>query len=170
MFYVRKMQERVAMEPKYLGKKLNEIVRKKLLSEVEGKCTTECGYIISIISIDNLYTTEIDQETGCATFLAEYSALTLLPEKNEVVNAVVHEINKMGIFCFIGPLSIFISMHQISGQLIEAGEGSSIVQSDGISPIMKDSVVRVRLIGLKIEPTKILGIATMNDDYLGSIQ
>lgn len=170
MFYVRKMKERITIEPKDLGKKLNEIVRKKLVSEVEGKCTAECGYIISIIGIENLYTTEIDQETGAGTFLAEYSALTLFPAKNEVVNAVVHEINKMGLFCFVGPFSIFVSTHQIAGQFIEAGSSSSIVHHDGGSPIVKDSVVRVKLIGVKVEPTKIFAVATMSDDYLGNTQ
>ncbi|KAI5191914.1 DNA-directed RNA polymerase II subunit RPB7 [Nematocida minor] len=164
------MKERIILEPKYLGKKLEEIVRKRLVAEVEGKCTAECGYIISIISIDNLYTTEIDETTGAGTFLAEYSALTLYPSKNEVANAVVHEINKMGMFCFIGPFSVFVSTHQISGQFIEAGAYSSIVQHDGGAAIVKDSIVRLRLIGVKVEPAKIFGVGTINDDYLGNIQ
>ncbi|KAI5159889.1 DNA-directed RNA polymerase II subunit RPB7 [Nematocida ausubeli] len=170
MFYIRQMEERIVLEPKYLGKKIEETVRKRLVSEVEGKCMAECGYIISIISIDNLYTTEIDSTTGSGTFLAEYSALTLFPKKNEVANAVVHEINKMGVFCYIGPLSVFISIHQLSGQFIEAGAHSSIIQHDGGSAIVKDSIVRLKLIGVKIEPTKIFGVATINDDYLGNIQ
>ncbi|KAH9386258.1 DNA-directed RNA polymerase II subunit RPB7 [Nematocida major] len=170
MFYVRQMQERITLEPKYLGKKLDEIVRKKLISEVEGKCLAGCGYIISIISIDSLYTTEVDATTGAGTFLAEYSALTLCPKKDEVANAVVHEINKMGMFCFIGPFYVFISTHQISGQFIEAGAHSSIIQHDGGSAIVKDSVVRLKLIGVKVEPTKIFGVGTINDDYLGNIQ
>lgn len=170
MFYVREMQQRIVIEPKYLGKKLEETVRKKLLEEVEGKCLAECGYIISIISINNLYTTQVDEITGSGTFLAEYSALTLYPKKNEVVNAIVHEINKMGVFCFIGPFSVFVSTHQISGQFIEGGTHSSILQNDGGSAIVKDSVIRLRLIGVKIEPTKIFGVGTINDDYLGNTQ
>lgn len=169
MFYVRKMQERVMVEPKYLNKKLEDTVRKRLIADVEGKCTAECGYVLCLISIDALYTTEVDENSGDATFLAEYSALTLYPQKGEVVNAVIHEINKIGIFCFVGPFSIFISMYQVPGQFTDAGEDSSILPNDGGMAITKGSVLRVRIIGVKVEPAKIFGIGSINDDYLGVV-
>jgi len=170
MFYLRKLQERVTVEPKFLNKRLKETVKKKLLVEVEGRCTEEWGYIISLISVDSLNTTEIEESTGCATFLAEYSALTLYPKKGEVVSAVVHEINKMGIFCFVGPFSIFISMYQVPGHFTEAGENSTILPNDGGLAIVKGSILRLRIIGVKIEPGKIFGIGSINDDYLGTAE
>lgn len=170
MFYIRKMQERVVIKPKHLGRRLVDIVRRKVVEEAEGKCTAECGYIVSLISIDSLSDTEVDIETGSATFLAEYSALSLLPQRGEVVDAVVHEINKMGVFAFIGPFSIFVSMYQIPGQFTDAGDDSSILPNDGGPTIMKGCTLRLRLLGIKVEPNKIFGIGTINDDYLGCIQ
>ncbi|OAG31328.1 DNA-directed RNA polymerase II subunit RPB7 [Nematocida displodere] len=170
MFYVRKMKERVVLEPKFLGRRVEDVVRKRLVNEVEGKCTAESGYVISLISIDSLSPAEVDVTTGSATFLAEYSALSLFPQKGEVVDAVVHEINKMGVFAFVGPFSIFVSMYQIPGQFTDAGDDSSILPNDGGPTIVKGSLLRLRIIGVKIEPAKIFGIGTINDDYLGTAQ
>ncbi|KAI5187316.1 DNA-directed RNA polymerase II subunit RPB7 [Nematocida homosporus] len=169
MFYIRQMQERVVLAPKYLGKKVEEVVQRKLVAEVEGKCTADSGYVLCLLSLDSLTAGVIEDETGSATFLAEYSALTLLPGKGEVVNAVVHEINKMGLFCFVGPFSVFVSMYQIPGQFTEAGDDSSILSNDGGPAIVRGSLVRLRIIGVKVEPSKIFGIGTVNDDYLGCI-
>ncbi|KAI5171405.1 DNA-directed RNA polymerase II subunit RPB7 [Nematocida sp. LUAm3] len=169
MFYIRKLQERIVVSPKLLGKRIDEVVKEKIVEEIEGKCTADSGYVISLISIDALSSSQIEPENASATFLVEYSALILLPQKNEVLNAVVHEINKIGIFCFIGPFSIFISMYQIPGHFSEAEESSSILSNDGGPPITKGCIVRVKLIGVKIEPAKIFGIGTLNEDYLGAI-
>lgn len=163
------MQERVVIEPKHLGKRLNETVHKKLVEGIEGMCTADAGYILSLISIESTTPTKIDYDTGSATFLICFTALALYPQKGEVVNAIVHEINKMGMFCFVGPFSIFVSIYQISGQFIEAEGESSILPNDGTSYITKESVVRLRIIGIKVEPAKIFGIGTITDDYLGSI-
>ncbi|KAI5181749.1 DNA-directed RNA polymerase II subunit RPB7 [Nematocida sp. AWRm80] len=170
MFYVQKLQERVVIDPKHLGKRLEETVRKTLLESVEGKCTAVSGYVVGLMSIDSLCSTEIDEETGSATFLAEYSALMLYPKKGEVVNAIVKEINKIGVFCFIGPFSIFISMYQIPGQFTDAGDDSNILPNDGGPAIVKGCMLRLKIIGVKIEPSKIFAIGTINDDYLGNIQ
>lgn len=46
-----------------------------------------------------------------ATFHVKFSAIVLKPFKNEVIEAQVTEVNKVGIFCDAGPLRVFVSKH-----------------------------------------------------------
>lgn len=48
---------------------------------------------------------------GSVEFRIKYRAIVLKPFKNEVVDAVVVTVNKMGFFAEVGPLNIFISNH-----------------------------------------------------------
>lgn len=170
MFYVYDMQQRILLEPKLLGAGLKTAVKKKLFSTMNGKCSADYGYILSILSISSISTTEVDPLVGHAAFLVDFKALTLLPSKGEVVDAVVHEINKMGVFAFIGPLSIFISTYQIPGHLSGTGLEPMIVPNDGGAPISRGSLIRLRIIGAKVEPLKVFAIGTINEDYLGLVQ
>lgn len=169
MFYVHKMQQRILVEPRFLGSNLGETVRKKLLASMEGKCSAEYGYLISILSILSMSPLAVEPLEGDAAFIVEFEALTLLPTKGEVADAVIHEINKMGIFAFVGPLSIFISTYQIPGQLVDAGGEFVIIPNDGSASISRGALLRLRIIGTKVEPAKVFAIGTINDDYLGSI-
>lgn len=49
--------------------------------------------------------------TGQAQFKVEYNAIVFKPFKNEVVDGVVNNVSKMGIFLDVGPLSVFVSSH-----------------------------------------------------------
>ena len=61
----------------------------------------------------------------------------------------------MGYFASVGPLSIFISNYQIPSTTLEE--------------IGNNSVVRLKIIGTKIDSTKVYAIGTLNYDFLGVI-
>ncbi|TBU01392.1 subunit Rpb7 of DNA-directed RNA polymerase II [Hamiltosporidium magnivora] len=136
-----------------------DILRKTLTSSVEGTCSGEYGYIISVLSIDKIGSGRITNN-GYAVFSVLYQALVLKPLKGEIIDASIVETNDMGIFAGVGPLTIFISNYQIPKMLLKGSEGGGLE---------KNSNIRLKIIGTKVEATRIYAIGTINEYYLGLI-
>lgn len=78
---------------------------------MEGTCSGRHGYVIAIVSVDRIGSGMVLDSGGSVTFNVEYTAIVLHPFKNEVLDAVVDNVNKMGFFANVGPLQIFVSNH-----------------------------------------------------------
>jgi DNA-directed RNA polymerase II subunit RPB7 len=98
-----------------LGASLPALLQETLLAQVEGHCTGRHGYIIAVLGHERHGhgIVQDGSETGAVEFTIKYRAIVLKPFKNEVVDAVVVTVNKMGFFAEVGPLNIFISNHLI---------------------------------------------------------
>lgn len=93
--------------------------------------------------------------SGQISFEIEYQAIVLKPVNGEIIDAPIVSSTKMGYFASVGPLSIFISNYQIPHSTLEELENNKIV--------------RLKIIGTKIDSTKVYAIGTLNDDFLGII-
>lgn len=154
MFFVKDFTEKIHLSPNYLGPNIQALIKDYLLNKVEGSCG-HSGYVIAVLGIDEISEGKVMVD-GQTIFIVKYKALTLKPFKGEIVDANVVETNKLGIFVSIGPLTVFISNHQIPNFLLE-------------SEITKNSMLRLKIIGTKIDSTKIYAVGTLNDDSLGLI-
>lgn len=86
-------------------------MKQKLYSEVEGTCTGKYGFVIAVTTIDLIGSGVIQPGQGFVVYPVKYKAIVFRPFKGEVLDAVVKQINKVGMFAEIGPLSCFISHH-----------------------------------------------------------
>lgn len=116
------------LHPRYFGPQLLDTVKQKLYTEVEGTCTGKYGFVIAVTLIDNIGPglilpgegmISISKKKVCGNvcvsgfvvYAVRYKALVFRPFKGEVLDAVVTQVNKVGMFAEIGPLSCFISHH-----------------------------------------------------------
>lgn len=85
------------------------------------------------------------------------------------MDAVVNQVNKVGIFCDIGPLSCFISKHCIPPDMeFEPNNMPPCYRTaDETTIIKQDDEIRVKLIGIRVDVNDIFAIGTLMDDYLG---
>lgn len=88
-----------------------DTVKQKLYSEVEGTCTGKYGFVIAVTTIDHIESGIIQPGQGFVVYPVKYKAIVFRPFKGEVLDAVVTQVNKVGMFAEIGPLSCFISHH-----------------------------------------------------------
>lgn len=153
MFYVKRFTHKLSLHPQYLGQNIQSLIKEYLLKKVEGACTSS-GYIVSVLVIEGISEGKV-LLSGHISFEIEYRAVVLRPVVGEVVDACIVSSTKMGHFASVGPLSIFISNYQIPGTIVE--------------DIHTDSIVRVKILGAKIDSTKVYATGTLNDDFLGSI-
>lgn len=109
------MEHTITLPPEHLGPSLPGLLQETLLAQVEGHCTGRHGYIIAVLGHERIGRGIVQDgsETGAVEFRIKYRAIVLKPFKNEVVDAVVVTVNKMGFFAEVGPLNIFISNHLI---------------------------------------------------------
>lgn len=78
---------------------------------MEGTCTGKYGFVIAVTTIDQIGSGVIQPGQGFVVYPVKYKAIVFRPFKGEVLDAVVKQINKVGMFAEIGPLSCFISHH-----------------------------------------------------------
>jgi len=69
------------------------------------------GFVIAVTHIDNIGCGLILPGQGLVVYTVKYKAIVFRPFKGEVLEAVVTQLNKVGMFAEIGPLSCFISHH-----------------------------------------------------------
>lgn len=115
-YYSNKQKDlslKLKLPPKSFGPHMKQILRSKLIEDVEGTCTGQFGYIICVMDgmkID-IGKGRIIPGDGSAEFEVKYSAIVWRPFKGEVVDGVVTKVNNLGFFVDVGPLSVFISVH-----------------------------------------------------------
>lgn len=111
VYFQISLEHEVLLHPRYFGPQLLETVKQKLYTEVEGTCTGKYGFVIAVTLIDNIGPGLILPGQGFVVYPVKYKAIVFRPFKGEVLDAVVTQVNKVGMFAEIGPLSCFISHH-----------------------------------------------------------
>lgn len=153
MFYIKSFMHKLSLHPQYIGQNIQSLIQEYLYKKVEGICTSS-GYIIAVLKIEKISEGKI-LLSGQISFQIEYQALVLKPNNGEVVDAQIISCTKMGFFANVGPLSIFIYNYQVPQNLF----GS----------LTNGTQVRLRIIGTKINSSKVYAIGSLSDDALGII-
>lgn len=148
---------------------MDQYLREKLLSDVEGTCTGQFGYIVCVLDSMNIDVGKgrIIPSTGMAEFEVKYRAVVWKPFKGEVVDAVVTTVNKMGFFADVGPLSVFVSTHLIPSDMKFNSSANPPAYVSPDENIEKGSRVRLKIVGTRTDVNEIYAIGSIKEDYLG---
>eukprot|EP00775_Hariotina_reticulata_P002016 gene2016-2338_t len=154
MFYHVSITQNIDLEPMYFGPKLRETIRLKITDKVEGTCSAKHGYIIAVLTVDEISKGKIRQDgSGLATFKATFQCITFRPFKDEVLDCVASSVNKL-----IPEEYEYSSVN-----------GDAFVSLDASTQIKEGSEVRIRIVGVRADPSDMFCIGTMKEDYLGVI-
>ena len=83
----------LSLHPKYLGRRLQETIKRELFNEVEGKYFPGIGYVLMVLSTPtDAGIGLIDPNTGFAEFKVRYTALIYCPIVGEVTYAIVTKV------------------------------------------------------------------------------
>jgi DNA-directed RNA polymerase II subunit RPB7 len=121
------------------------------------------------VAIDHIDNGVVQDSFGSVAFHVRYTAVILKPHKNETLDALIMTVNKMGFFANVGPLQIFVSNHLIPGEF--RFEPNSVppcyLSEEQNAKIAPGDMVRLRIVGTRIDATEMFAIGTIKDDYLG---
>uniref|UniRef100_A0A667IHI0 DNA-directed RNA polymerase subunit n=1 Tax=Lynx canadensis TaxID=61383 RepID=A0A667IHI0_LYNCA len=145
MFYHISLEHEILLHPRYFGPNLLNTVKQKLFTEVEGTCTGKYGFVIAVTTIDNI---------GAV----KYKAIVFRPFKGEVVDAVVTQVNKVGLFTEIGPMSCFISRHSIPSEMeFDPNSNPPCYKTmDEDIVIQQDDEIRLKIVGTRVDKNDIV--------------
>merc|ERR1711959_624099 len=170
MFFHVRREKNVILEPRHFGARMKDVIMEKIKLEMEGTCSGRYGFIVCITHIENVSEGVItDDGTARAKFEVEYDCVAYRPFKNEVLDAVVTQVNKFGFFAEAGPLQLFVSNSLVPDDVKYVTDKNCYKSDDGQITIVVDCEVRVKIVGMRIDANDIFCIATIKEDYLGLI-
>lgn len=169
MFFLKDLSLNLTLHPLYFGPQMNQYLRDKLLSDVEGTCTGQFGYIVCVLDCMNIDIGRgrIIPLLGKAEFEVKYRAVVWKPFKGEVVDGVVTTVNKMGFFADVGPLLVFVLTHLIPSdfKFNPLANPPAYVSPD--EQIEKGLRVRLKIVGTRTDVNEIYAIGSIKEDFLG---
>lgn len=170
MFFHMSMPAEVELHPRHFGPNMRETLEAKLTREVEGTCSGKYGFVVAVTGVTEVSQGLIREGTGFARFDVTYACVVFRPFKGEVLDTVVTQVNKMGFFAEAGPVQIFVSNHLIPEDFeFSALDDPCYVSSDEEVRIIAGAEVRLRIVGIRVDPTEIFCVGTIRDDYLGVV-
>lgn len=150
----------MTLHPQYFCSDLRNSVVRRLHAEVEGTCAGQYGYIVCVLEVLDLGAGVLVPTTGHAEYVVTYRAIVFRPFRNQVIDAVVTTVNKMGFFAEVGPLQVFVSNHLIpSSMKFDANANPPAYYLEGDEEdlrIEKGETVRLRIVGTRIDSTEIV--------------
>ncbi|KAJ7493394.1 hypothetical protein B0H11DRAFT_2156344 [Mycena galericulata] len=162
MFFIKELTHTILLHPSYFGPRMLSFLESKLYSDVEGTCSGQFGYIIAVVSILDIGKGMVLSGSGQAEFITRQF-------KGEVVDGVVNNVNKMGFFADVGPLSVFVS-HQLIHPDLRFDSNSNPPSFASVDQIIEKSThVRLKIVGTRVDATEIFAIGTIKEDHLGVI-
>ncbi|GAW03396.1 RNA polymerase Rpb7 [Lentinula edodes] len=169
MFFIKELTHPILLHPSYFGPRMLNFLESKLYSDVEGTCSGKFGYIIAVVSILDIGKGMVISGTGQAEFITRYRAIVFKPFKGEVVDGVVASVTKMGFFADVGPLSVFVSHQLIPPDMkFEPNSNPPSFASDQ-QIIEKNTKIRLKIVGTRVDATEIFAIGTVNEEHLGVV-
>ncbi|XP_021715417.1 DNA-directed RNA polymerase II subunit RPB7 [Chenopodium quinoa] len=170
MFFHIILERNMQLHPRHFGARLRDKLVSKLMKDVEGTCSGRHGFVVAIMGIEHVGKGLIRDGTGFVTFPVKYKCVVFRPFKGEILEAVVTMVNKMGFFAEAGPVQVFVSNHLIPDDMeFQSADTPNYTTSDGSVKIQKDTEVRLKIIGTRVDATEIFCIGTIKDDFLGVI-
>lgn len=150
MFSIKPLKTTISLPPSFYNSQIKESLSNSLHNQ---PIITNQGIIVAITDITDISQMPINVE-GIATFKISYKALMLNLRVGEVVDLQVIEINDAGMFLSLSEqtsefLSVFVSSTQMKGEAF--------------------GMQRVRIVGCKMEGSKIVAIGSVRDECLGQI-
>ncbi|KAF7467140.1 DNA-directed RNA polymerase II subunit RPB7 [Marmota monax] len=160
MFYHISLEHEILLHPRYFGPNLLNTVKQKLFTEVEGTCTGKYGFVIAVTTIDNIGAGVIQPGRGFVLYPVKYKAIVFRPFKGEVVDAVVTQVNKVGLFTEIGPMSCFISRHSIPSEMeFDPNSNPPCYKTmDEDIVIQQEDDIRLKIVGTRVDKNDIVSL------------
>ncbi|XP_053613976.1 DNA-directed RNA polymerase II subunit RPB7 isoform X3 [Plodia interpunctella] len=148
------LEHEILLHPRYFGPQLLDTVKQKLYTEVEGTCTGKYGFVIAVTTIDSIGAGLIQPGQGFVVYPVKYKAIVFRPFKGEVLDAIVTQVNK----------SIPADMEfcpNVNPPCYKSKQEDNVIQ--------EEDVIRLKIVGTRVDATGIFAIGTLMDDYLGLV-
>jgi DNA-directed RNA polymerase subunit E' len=170
MFYLATVEDYIRVEPKYFGLPTMESIEKQLNESYVDSVTKDLGFVISVVSVDEVGDGIIIPGDGAAFYNSKFKVLVWRPELHELVYGTIKEITNFGAFIDMGVAQGMIHVSQAMEDFVSLSKtgtlhGKASKRSLGVGD---NCVARIVAISFKSGEPKI-GL-TMRQPGLGKIE
>jgi DNA-directed RNA polymerase II subunit RPB7 len=169
MFFIAKIKQNIFIPSVYFDGNIKKRIVSSLISTVEGTKTGPFGTIIIVIGIGTFWNNgKLLPGSSSALYNINYKAITFRVFKGEVLDSILTNITRLGFFCESGFLQIFVSRQFIPNNYYYDDLNKCFQNKNYENDkIRKDTILRVRIIGLREESSHTQAIGTINETFLG---
>eukprot|EP00388_Colpodella_angusta_P012922 GDKJ01032595.1.p1 GENE.GDKJ01032595.1~~GDKJ01032595.1.p1 ORF type:complete len:167 (+),score=21.67 GDKJ01032595.1:55-555(+) len=160
MYFLKDMVRIVKVEPMFLGPSFKEHVQRKLKADIEGKCDAS-GYYLCVNEFKDFEKGRCQDGTGMVVLRVWFQALVYQAIPFESVDAIVSQVNTLGLFCQSGPLQIFLSAQHLNSWDFVDGPPPKYTSTDTAAVLQEGTCVRVRVFSVSPEGGWLKGVGQL---------
>lgn len=167
MFYHTDLYHDLSLHRTCLGDEFIEALKQKVTCDVEGTCIDDHGSVIAVTFLDSIVDANFHLlKEDYIIYKLKFKAIVFRPFKNEVLDGIVIQVNKLGLFLKVGIMTCFISEKSIPCTMQYNGR---IYQSskDKTHVIDVSTPLRFRILGTRVDSSEIFAVGTLMNEYLG---
>jgi DNA-directed RNA polymerase subunit E' len=170
MFYLAEVEDHVRVEPKHFGLPTREAIERQLNETFVDKVNKELGFVISVVSVDEVDDGIIIPGDGAAFYKSKFNLLIWKPELLELVYGTIVEIANFGAFIQVGPAQGMIHISQTMEDYVSLSKTGTLSGKASKRNLAKgdDCLARIVAISFKGGEPKI-GL-TMRQPGLGKVE
>lgn len=170
MFYILDVEDHVRVEPKHFGLPTHEAIEKQLNEDYVDHVKKDFGFIISVLSVDDVEKGVIIPGDGSAFYKTRFKILVWKPELQELIYGTLSEITNFGAFMQVGPAKGMIHISQTMEDFVSLSKTGTLSGKSSKKSLAKgdECIARIVAISFKAGVPKI-GI-TMRQSGLGKVQ
>ncbi|EEC04846.1 DNA-directed RNA polymerase subunit E', putative, partial [Ixodes scapularis] len=160
------LDHEILLHPRYFGPQLEETVKQKLYAEVEGTCTGKYGFVVAVMTIDNIGAGLIQPGRGFVVYPVRYTAIVFRPFKGEVLDAVVTQVNKVSGVGAPDTDSVCISFQSIPSDMqFDPNSNPPCYRTqDEDVIIQQDDEIRLKIVGTRVDASDIVSCSPASSD------
>jgi len=170
MFYLVEVEDHVRVEPRHFGLPTKEAIEKQLNESYVDKVKKDLGYIISVVSVDDVDSGVLIPGDGAPYYKSIFKLLIWKPELHELVYGTISEITNFGAFIQIGPAQGMIHISQTMEDYVTLSKTGTLSGKSTKKTLAKEDncIARIVAISYKSGEPKI-GL-TMRQPGLGKVE
>lgn len=173
MYQIVVAHDRVRLPPQNFSMKITDGLGQILREKYERRMDRDQGIVLDVFNVEVEGDGIVIPGDGAAFYDVKFSALTYLPQVNEVVEAEVTELVEFGAFISIGSLEGLIHLSQIANDFLTYNKKiPAFTGKESKKALKKGEMVYAKISTVSLKPTLAetkIGL-TMRPDGLGKME
>ncbi len=172
MFRLISIEDIIRVPPDRFGEDLTLIAYDQLRNKYIGRVDPSLGFVIEVWRVNVVNEGVILPGDGATYHKVNADLLTYVPLRNEVVEGVVVDVKKIGLFVNIGPVDALVHISQIADDKMVYDELNGIMKGEETKVIFKrGDMVRGKIVSVSMAPPAFIRVGmTMKQPTLGKVR
>ncbi len=172
MFRIISIEDIIRVPPDRFGEDLTIIAYDQLRGKYIGRVDPNLGFIIEVWRVNVSPEGVILPGDGATYHRVTADLLTYYPLRSEVVEGVIVDVKKIGIFVNIGPIDALVHISQIADDKMIYDELNGIMKGEETKVIFKrGDIVRGKIVNVSMAPPAHIKVGmTMRQPTLGKVK